>query len=48
MIIRIVKNITLFAVGVLVGMWFMRVDQKNIDPHECISVCVEQFERYGC
>lgn len=45
--IRIVKNITLFVIGVLVGMWFMYID-RDPSPQECLSVCVEEFERLGC
>lgn len=48
MTIRIVKNITLFAVGILVGMWFMYIDREEPTPQECLSVCVEQFEQFGC
>jgi hypothetical protein len=24
------------------------IKEQNVDPHSCVSVCVEEFEKYGC
>lgn len=24
------------------------ITEQNIDPHSCVSVCVEEFEKMGC
>ena len=41
MTIRIVKNITLFVVGILVGMWFAYTSPQIPTVESCESVCVD-------
>lgn len=44
------KAVLWFVVGVLVGMWMTNLDCVRDDPtpEQCLSVCVEEFEKYGC
>lgn len=34
-----------FMVGYSVGEYYT---MKDIDPEACVSVCAEEFERFGC
>ena len=46
------KKISICAwlmVFLLLGFVFgAKIAQHEPTPHECISVCVEEFEKYGC
>lgn len=51
------KNYILFTlfilfwltVGFMVGYSIGEIETiKNIDPEACVSVCAEQFQRFGC
>lgn len=44
---KVIKNVVLFVIGVLVGMWIVNIE-RDPSPKECLSVCVEEFERLGC
>ena len=44
---KVIKNVGLFVIGALVGIWFANID-RDPSPQECLSVCVEEFERLGC
>lgn len=48
----IMKKISICAwlmVFLLLGFVFgAKIAQHEPTPHECISVCVEEFEKYGC
>lgn len=42
--IRLVKNVTLFVIGVLVGMWFAYTSPTI----PTIESCEQQFETMAC
>lgn len=42
------KTVCIFILGCLIGIWMSSLDKFDPNPEECISVCVEQFERFGC
>lgn len=45
----LIAKIIIFIVGMIIGAWlWSQPIPYEPTPEECLSVCVEQFERYGC
>lgn len=42
------KNVILIVFGMLFGLIIATALADNPTPHQCMSVCVEEFEKFGC
>lgn len=37
-----------FSAYIVVSVKNKELNAQLADPHHCVSVCVEEFEKYGC
>lgn len=45
---QVLKFIAIFLLGLIIGAWVWSQPLYDPTPEQCLNVCVDLFEKYGC